>query len=57
MTEGVPVEVGQVLVVLESMKMEVSIASGRSGIVREIRCAEGRPVQAGEVLIVIEPTP
>ncbi|MDR0901506.1 MAG: 5-oxoprolinase/urea amidolyase family protein, partial [Opitutaceae bacterium] len=45
---------GGPLVILESMKMEVTIASPRDGRVREIRCAEGRPVTAGEALVVIE---
>ena len=45
---------GDPLVILESMKMEVTIVSSRPGRVREIRCAEGRPVNAGETLIVLE---
>ena len=45
---------GQPLVILESMKMEVSIVASRPGKVREIRCAEGRPVNAGETLVLIE---
>lgn len=45
---------GQPLVILESMKMEVSIVASRPGRVREIRCAEGRPVNAGETLVLIE---
>ena len=45
---------GDPLVVLESMKMEVTIVANRPGKVREVRCVEGRPVSAGETLIVIE---
>ena len=45
---------GQALVILESMKMEVTVVASRAGKVREIRCAEGRPVNAGETLVVIE---
>ena len=45
---------GQPLVILESMKMEVSIVASRPGRVREIRCAEGRPVNAGETLVLLE---
>jgi urea carboxylase len=41
-------------VILESMKMEVTVLSTRTGKVREVRCAEGRPVNAGEILVVIE---
>ncbi len=43
------------LVVLESMKMEVTIVAHRRGRIRQIRCAEGRPVSAGETLVVLEP--
>ena len=45
---------GQPLVILESMKMEVTVVATRAGKVREVRCVEGRPVAAGETLIVIE---
>ncbi len=45
---------GQPLVILESMKMEVTVSATRAGKIREIRCAEGRPVNAGETLIVLE---
>jgi urea carboxylase len=45
---------GQPLVILESMKMEITVAATRAGTIREIRCAEGRPVNAGETLIVLE---
>ena len=42
------------LVILESMKMEVTVVASRPGRVREIRCSEGRPVNAGETLVVLE---
>lgn len=51
---GAAVKSGDPLVVLESMKMEVTIVANRPGRVREVRCAEGRPVNAGEVLVVLE---
>ena len=51
---GASVAEGDPLVVLESMKMEVTIAASRAGKVREIRCTEGKPVNAGETLVVIE---
>ncbi len=53
-TPGDTVKDGDPLVILESMKMEVTVVANRPGIVREVRCAEGRPVSAGETLIVIE---
>ena len=53
-TPGVAVKEGDPLVILESMKMEVTIMASRPGKIREVRCVEGRPVNAGETLIVIE---
>ncbi|MES2697252.1 MAG: carboxyltransferase domain-containing protein, partial [Verrucomicrobiota bacterium] len=53
-TPGATVKAGDTLVILESMKMEVTVVSSRAGKVREVRCAEGRPVNAGETLIVLE---
>lgn len=56
----IPVKVGQhvsrdeALVVLESMKMEISVLSTTPGEVVEITCTEGRPVQAGEPLIILK---
>jgi urea carboxylase len=51
---GATVAEGDPLVILESMKMEVTVSATRAGVIREIRCAEGRPVNAGETLIVLE---
>ncbi len=51
---GMEVKEGDALVILESMKMEVTIGASRPGRVREVRCIEGRPVNAGETLVVLE---
>ncbi len=51
---GDRVKDGDPLVILESMKMEVTILASRAGRVREVRCVEGRPVGAGETLVVLE---
>jgi urea carboxylase len=53
-TPGSDVQEGQSLVILESMKMEVTIVASRAGKVREVRCVEGKPVNAGETLVVVE---
>jgi urea carboxylase len=45
----------QALVVLESMKMEISVFPTATGEVTHVLCAEGKPVQAGDPLIVIKP--
>lgn len=44
---------GQVLLVLEAMKMENEIYSGSSGVVKEIKVNEGDFVQPGAILILI----
>jgi urea carboxylase len=51
---GAELKEGDPLVILESMKMEVTVLASRPGKVREVRCAEGRPVNAGETLVVVE---
>ena len=49
---GETVQQGQVLLVLEAMKMEHEICAPGSGQVREIFCAAGETVQAGDVLML-----
>lgn len=50
---GAAVEVGDAIVILESMKMEVPIESPVRGHVRELRCAHGDVVEEGDVLAVV----
>jgi acetyl-CoA carboxylase biotin carboxyl carrier protein len=51
---GDPVEDGDTVVILESMKMEMPVESEDDGTVAEIRCEEGQSVQEGDVLVVLE---
>jgi len=51
---GDRVAVGQTLVILESMKMEIAIPAPASGRIIEISCQAGRPVQNGQRLAVIQ---
>jgi acetyl-CoA carboxylase biotin carboxyl carrier protein len=51
---GDPVTEGQVLIILESMKMEMPVESPGGGKVKEIRVKEAQPVNEGDVLIVLE---
>ncbi|WP_028061894.1 biotin/lipoyl-binding carrier protein [Solirubrobacter soli] len=44
---------GDVVVILESMKMEMPIESEDDGTVAEILVAEGQSVQEGDVLVVL----
>jgi biotin carboxyl carrier protein len=43
-----------VLLILESMKMEISVTAPRAGTVREIRVKEAEVVKEGQVLVVLE---
>ena len=52
---GDSVRAGQVLVVLEAMKMEHTIRAPHDGILDEVDCSPGDQVEAGAVLIVIGP--
>jgi len=52
---GDQVEAGQVVAVLEAMKMENDIAAPVAGSVKEVRVTKGQAVALGEVLVVIEP--
>lgn len=51
---GEPVEAGQDVVILESMKMEIPISSESKGTVKEIKVEEGSFVNEGDVLITLE---
>ncbi|MCQ5365247.1 acetyl-CoA carboxylase biotin carboxyl carrier protein subunit [Anoxybacillus salavatliensis] len=51
---GDVVEEGQDVVILESMKMEIPVASEVGGVVKAIRVQEGDFVNEGDVLIEIE---
>jgi propionyl-CoA carboxylase alpha chain len=51
---GESVTSGQVLVVLEAMKMEHSLRAPHDGLVVEVDCSPGDQVPAGAVLVVIE---
>jgi len=51
---GAQVAEGDVLVILESMKMEMPVEAPSSGKVREIRVEEGQSVAEDDVLVVLE---
>jgi len=52
---GQKVAAGDVLVILESMKMEMPIEAPEPGTVKEIRCQPSQPVNEGDVLVVLTP--
>jgi len=50
---GAEVEAEEVLLILESMKMEIPVEAPGAGRVSEIRVAEGQSVDEGAVLVVL----
>ncbi len=50
---GDQVAEGQVMIVLESMKMEIPITATAAGTVLEITCQQGKPVQNGQRVAVL----
>jgi biotin carboxyl carrier protein len=53
--EGQRVEEGQVILILEAMKMQNEIQAPVSGTVATVHCSEGEAIEANVPLVVIEP--
>ncbi|MNY74967.1 Glutaconyl-CoA decarboxylase subunit gamma [compost metagenome] len=51
---GQPVAAGDVLVILESMKMEIPVLAPVAGVVCDIRVQPGSAVRAGQRVVVID---
>lgn len=51
---GQVVQVGDEIVILESMKMEIPVLAEHDGVVAELRVSEGQSVSEGDVIAVIE---
>ncbi|WP_166358555.1 urea carboxylase [Pseudomonas akapageensis] len=51
---GQVVAAGDVLVILESMKMEIPVLASTAGVVRDIRVQPGSAVRAGQRVVVLE---
>jgi acetyl-CoA/propionyl-CoA carboxylase biotin carboxyl carrier protein len=51
--EGDEIEAGDVLCVLEAMKMENDIVAERGGVVNDVAIGEGDSVDMGDLLFVI----
>jgi 3-methylcrotonyl-CoA carboxylase alpha subunit len=52
---GEAVDAGQVMVVLESMKLFSSLKAEIAGVVADVSCKPGETVMAGKRLVLIEP--
>ena len=52
--EGAHVEVGQAVATIEAMKMEATITSSVSGIVKRIALPKPQSVEAGDLILVVE---
>ena len=51
---GDPVEAGDTLIVIESMKMEIPVITEDGGTLKEILVKEKEPVAEGQVVAVID---
>lgn len=51
---GDRVKVGEVLLILEAMKLENEILSPRNGVIKKIHASRGKTVNSGDLLVVIE---
>mgnify|MGYP000659640809 FL=1 len=56
-SEGDSVTEGQVILILEAMKMQNEIQAPISGTVSVVHCEEGQAIEANIPLVVIEPLP
>lgn len=54
--EGTHVTEGQLLLVLEAMKMEYSLKAAVAGKVKTIKCKAGDQVALGQLLVEVEPS-
>jgi acetyl-CoA/propionyl-CoA carboxylase biotin carboxyl carrier protein len=51
--EGDEVDAGQVICIVEAMKMENEVHAHRAGRVTELSVAPGQPVKTGQVICVV----
>ncbi|HEY9515455.1 MAG TPA: acetyl-CoA carboxylase biotin carboxyl carrier protein [Gemmatimonadaceae bacterium] len=54
-SEGSRIEKGQILCIIEAMKIMNEIESEYAGVVREVQAADAHPVEYGQVLFRVDP--
>jgi urea carboxylase len=52
-TEGATVKAGDPLLIVESMKMEITMSASCDGTVHKLLCVEGQAVSAGQALVLL----
>ncbi len=50
---GDKVASGDVLIIVESMKMEIPVEAPRAGVITSIKVQEGDPIAEGQVLLTV----
>ena len=53
-TPGAQVSVGDTVILLESMKMEIPVLAEQAGTVAAVKVGEGDVVQEGDILLTID---
>ncbi|MBJ20332.1 MAG: biotin/lipoyl-binding protein [bacterium] len=53
-TVGADVEEDDVLLIVESMKMEIPVEAPEDGRVVEIKVAEGQAIEEGDILVILD---
>jgi hypothetical protein len=53
-SEGDQIDAGEILVLLESMKMEIPVLAEVAGTITEVNVAVGDVIQAGHLIAVID---
>ena len=51
---GDEIEEGDIVAILESMKMEMPVESDDEGVVKEIKVKEGQAISEGDVIAILE---